>query len=220
MPGAIQVEAGSTLTVFSDEIGRHHLWDLPELTFRAGLNDRIEVFAVATGLWIDSVRDQGASIKTIGGSDVQLNAKFGLLTEDRHALTLSAAAGLSLPVGSAAFSSGSYDPSLRLLWAKGLPRDWSLSGNVDFSESTAKSDWRSAGGISVGAGHPMTRASSWFVELFGNVSSGDPSQWRMDGGFAVVPSSNLQIDVSAGKALAGGPSAWFVAAGISARRLP
>ena len=212
---AVQVEAGVTYSAFSDDAGRHHQVDFPEATIRVGLTERVEVFVAATGYFVDMTADAGT---TQGGSDVQINAKFGLI--HRSSFTLSAATGLSLPTGSAAFSSGSYDPSLRFFWSKSLPHDWSVAGNLVFSDSTIEENRRAAAGASLSTSHPLVHAASWFAELFGNAANDEKSLWRLDGGVAIPVGPDFQIDVSGGHALATGPSLWFLGAGISARHRP
>ena len=41
----------------------------------------------------------------------------------------------------------------------------------------------------------------------------------MDGGFALLATRDLQVDLSAGRTLDQGPPAWFVSIGVSARRI-
>jgi hypothetical protein len=212
LPHAVQVEAGVTYSALSDDAERHKQVDFPEATIRVGLTERVEVFVAATGYFVDMTADAGT---TRGGSDVQINAKLGLL--DRGSFTLSAATGLSLPIGSAAFSSGGYDPSLRFLWSTSLPRDWSVAGNLVFSDVTIEENRRAAAGASLSTGHPLVHASAWFAELFGNATNDERSLWRLDGGVAIPVRSDFQIDVSGGRTLATGPSSWFLGAGISAR---
>src|SRR5688572_10261158 len=100
MPGAWQVESGVTVSASTGDGVDHRQWTIPELTLRAGLTRRVEVFLNATGFVLDVARDTGTSATTTGVSDVQLNAKLGLLTENSNVMTLSVAAGVSFPTGS------------------------------------------------------------------------------------------------------------------------
>lgn len=165
------------------------------------------------------MRAGDATTETEGWSDGQVNAKLGLLSEDHHHITLAAAVGLSLPTGSPAFTSDGYDPSLRFLWSKGLPRDWSVGGNVVLSDITVGQRRHSAAGTSLWTGHPISASSSWFVEVFANAASDEETLWQLDAGLALLATPNMQVDVSAGRALTNGPPAWFVSAGVTARRI-
>jgi Putative MetA-pathway of phenol degradation len=217
MPGAWQVESGVTVSASTDDGVDHRQWTIPELTLRAGLTRRVEVFLNATGFVLDVARDTGTSATTTGVSDVQLNAKLGLLTENSNVMTLSVAAGVSFPTGATVFSSGGYDPSLRVLWSKDLAGNWYIGGNIVLADTTIEERRTAAGGVGVSTGHAISGAWSWYVELFGNITQRDSSLWRLDGGVAIVTRPDLQFDVSAGRAVLSGSGAWFVSAGVSYR---
>jgi hypothetical protein len=216
VPRSFQLESGFTFAGFNDDDVSHHVTDLPEATLRFGLTPRFELFAnVSNGFW-DRASIGSASSTTSGASDLSVNAKIGWLSEGADPFTLSAAVGLSLPIGSDEFSSGGYDPAVRLLWSRSLPSDFALSGNVNVASVTAESDRQTVGAASLGLGHPLNASTSWFVELFGRIADGD-TQWTLDSGVAIVTSDDFQIDLSAGRVLQSGPAAWFVAAGITLR---
>jgi Putative MetA-pathway of phenol degradation len=217
VPRAFQLESGFTFAEFtSDDEVRHRALDFPEATLRFGLTPRFEVFTNVSGYFRDRGTANGVSDSTTGTSDLSVHAKLGMLSEERHGITLTAAAGVSFPVGSRAFSSGGYDPSLRLLWSRSLPRSFGLSGNVDVASIAVEDDRITASAVSLGLAHPLTESSSWFVELFGDFAEGD-ALWQLDGGVAIVTSDDFQIDISAGRTLQSGPSAWFAAVGITLR---
>ncbi|MGH9383517.1 MAG: transporter [Vicinamibacterales bacterium] len=217
VPRAFQLESGFTLAEFSDGGVRHRLVDLPEATLRFGLTPRFELFANLSSYFWDRATFGGRAERASGASDLSVNAKIGWLSEARHGITLAAAVGLSLPVGSDEFSSGGYDPSVRLLWSRSVPGDFGLSGNLDIASVTAGPERLTAGAASLGLGRGLSESSSWFVELFGDFVEGGSHQWQLDGGIAVVPRPDVQIDLSAGRTLQSGPSAWFLAAGITLR---
>ncbi len=217
VPRAFQLESGFTFAEFtSDDELRHQALDFPEATLRYGLTPRFELFANVSGYFRDRASANGVADTTTGTSDLSVHAKLGMLSEERHGITLTAAAGVSFPVGSRAFSSSGYDPSLRLLWSRSLPRSFGLSGNVNVASFKVDDDRITGSAASLGLAHPLTESSSWFVELFGDFAQGD-AIWQLDGGVAVVTSDDFQIDISGGRTLQSGPSAWFAAAGITLR---
>lgn len=216
VPRAIQLESGLTFAEFSDTVERHRVLDLPEATLRVGLTPRVELFANVSSWFLDHASLGDFSGNVSRASDSSVNVKLAWLSEERHGVTLNAAAGLSLPVGSDAFTSGGYDPSLRLLWSRRLPRDFGLSGNLDVASVTAGDQRVIASAASLGLARPLTASASWFVELFGDFVEGD-AEWQLDGGVAILTSDDFQIDLSAGRTLQSGPSAWFVAGGITIR---
>jgi hypothetical protein len=91
-----------------------------------------------------------------------------------------------------------------------------LSGNVNVASVTIDDERTMTSAASLGLGHPVNESTSWFVELFGNFSEGS-HEWQLDGGVAIVTADDFQIDLSAGRTLQSGPSAWFAAAGITVR---
>ena len=214
--GAVQIEAGLTDARLGAGADRQHLLDFPEVTVRVGVSRRVEVFGSTAGLWLD--RTAGA-VDAHGGADVQLNTKIGLLASRRTLVSL--AGGLSVPTGSGPFTSGGYDPSLRLLWSRALPGDRSLGGNVVLADTTVSAHKHAAAtGASLAAGHALVGPSAWFAEVFATATRHDTVQWRADGGLAIPCGTNCQVDVSGGRALTSTPRAWFLAAGITARHLP
>jgi hypothetical protein len=216
VPRSFQVELGMAFSEFSDALMRHQVVDLPEATIRFGVTPRVELFANVSNWFVDHRTFGDVSGDVSGAGDTSINAKLAWLSEGQHPINLNVAAGLSLPVGSDDFSSGGYDPSLRLLWSRSLPRDFAVSGNLDIASVTVGDDRLVASAASLGLGHSLTARSSWFVELFGDFVDGD-AQWQFDGGVAIVTSDDFQIDLSAGRTLQSGPAAWFVAAGITIR---
>jgi hypothetical protein len=217
VPRAFQVEAGFTFAEFTDEAGRHRLIDFPEATFRFGFRPRLELFANISNYNWDHASESDSLETMTGGSDLSLHAKVGLLSEETDRVTLSAAVGLSLPVGSRSFSSDGYDPSLRVLWARSLPSDFGLSGNLDVASVTVDDSRVGLTAASIGLSRPLTESTSWFVELFGTLVESSDANWQFDGGVAIVTSDDFQIDLSTGRSLRGGPAAWFASAGITLR---
>jgi hypothetical protein len=217
VPRAFQLESGLTFAEFDDGDGRHRQVDFPEATLRFGLTPRFELFANGSNLvWNRTTSTSGSSIAATRGTDLSLNAKVGLLSANANGITLSAAMGLSLPVGSDGETSDGYDPSLRLLWSKALPNDFGLSGNLNIAAATSDGRREAIGSASLGIGRPLASSTSWFVELFGDFIKGGQPEWQLDGGVAIAATEDMQFDISAGRTLEEGPS-WFVSGGISLR---
>jgi hypothetical protein len=216
---AVQLETGLTYAEFDDGNGHHRQVDFPEATLRFGFTGRVEAFVNGTNLvWNRTTSSPGVSTASTRGTDFSLNMKVGLLSEDPDPMTLSAAIGLSLPVGSHGESSDGYDPSLRLLWSKDLSGGVGVAGNLNVSSATVDDERRALGAASIGIGRSFVKSSSWFVELFADFLEGDSAQWQLDGGFAIQTAPDRQIDISVGRTLKSGPAEWFAAAGLTLRR--
>ena len=128
----VQLELGVQVGQSLSEEERDWTTGWGQSTLRIGIVDPIELFVSWGGLWVD--RDSVAGVTRIvaGATDLLVGAKVALLDESRHGLTLTIAPSSSVPVGGGDFSSGSYDGSLRLMWARSLPKGWDRSGNVLF----------------------------------------------------------------------------------------
>ena len=90
-------------------------------TVRVGIVDPVEVFVTWGGFSVDRDSAAGITVVESGSNDVLLGAKFAVLSESRHGLTLTLQPSTSFPIGGDDFSSGSYDSSVRLMWGRSLP---------------------------------------------------------------------------------------------------
>jgi hypothetical protein len=217
-PRAFQVEAGG---VFADAPpGEEHRWTQTwgQLTLRYGLTRRIEFFGGWDGLSLDRVTVLGQSRVVAGGNDLRVGAKFALLIEEANGLTVTIAPAWSFPTGSEAFTSGSQDPSFRILWARSLPREWWVWGNLLWSRlSDATSRYWETGAM-IGLTRDLTERLSAFVEASNVLQADRPDNWTVDGGVARVIGFDSQLDFSVGKTFLHRGDDWFVSAGITLRR--
>ena len=218
IPRALQVEAGGIFegAPSTDERRWTETWG--QLTFRYGVTRRIEIFGGWDGLSLDRVSALGVSRIVAGGNDLRVGAKLGLLTEEANGLTVTISPSWSFPVGSEEFTSGSQDPSFRMMWSRSLPRDWSVSGNllwVRTSDSIGRY-WES--GVTVGATRGLTDTLAAFVEESSVLVTDRPNNWSIDGGVAWVVGLDLQLDASVGHTWLDEGGEWFVSAGITLRR--
>jgi hypothetical protein len=216
--GAIQVEAGVQGQGEPPGDGRRWAQTWGQLAFRFGVTPRIEIFSGWDGLSLERRRGAGTTRTVSGVGDLRLGAKIAVLNEDRHGMTLTISPMLSFPIGSSSFSSGSYDGSFRLLLARSLPRDWSVSGNVLFLRTSDEAGryWNNA--ATIGVSRAITASVSAFVEMAGVLLAEQPDAWTIDGGVAWVARPNLQWDVSVGHTFHDRGDDWFVSAGITIRR--
>ena len=214
----LQLELGVETAQSRLETERDLATSWAQSTLRIGVIDPIELFVNWGGVSVN--RDSAAGVTEIetGSNDVVLGAKFAILDESRHGLTLTVAPSSSLPIGGDDFSSGSYDGSLRFLWARSLPRDWDLSGNVVFLRTSDASGRYWDNLVTAGAAKSLSQSLSAFGELA--VGLAEPRAWTVDGGIAWVSRQNVQWDASAGVLVRGPGQNWFVSGGLTLRRLP
>jgi Putative MetA-pathway of phenol degradation len=218
--GVFQLEAGGQLEEAppGGDLRWKQTWG--QLTIRYGLSRRIEIFGGWDGFSLDRVLINGTSRVVVGGNDLRLGTKLALLTEEAHGLTLTIAPAWSFPLGSEEFTSGSEDPSFRVLWARSLPRDWSISGNLLWlrTSDTIGRYWDTS--VTVGVTRGLTESFSVFVEGSNVLQAIRPDSLTIDGGIAWVVRTDLQLDLSAGHTLHNRGDDWFASAGITLRRRP
>jgi hypothetical protein len=216
--GVLQVELGVETAQSRLETERDLATSWAQATLRIGIVDPIELFVNWGGVSVNRDSAAGATVIETGSNDVALGAKFAILDESRHGLTLTVAPSSSFPIGGDDFSSGSYDGSLRFLWARSLPADWDLSGNVVLLRTSDASGRYWDNLVTAGAAKSLSPSLSAFGELA--VGLAEPRAWTVDGGIAWVSRQNVQWDASAGVLVRGPGQSWFVSGGLTLRRLP
>ena len=203
----VQFENGFTLTRES----RGSRMSLGEALVRVGVGRNTELRIGAEGSLLEGFAR--------GRSDISIGAKVAILEQERSWISVSLLPAVSLPVGSAAFSSGGLDPGVKLAWSRGLNGSFALAGNVNLaSVSRDGSRW-------------VERAASW--SLSRDVGAGWNSYWEL---FVVSPSeqrlasswiantgvshsagANARFDIRVGKRLSRSGPDWFAGAGIAIR---
>ena len=215
--GVLQLELGVEATGSRTAAEQNWATVWGQSTLRLGIVDRIEVFVNWGGVSVDRDSAAGTTVIEAGSNDVVLGAKFAVLNESRHGVTFTIAPSSSLPIGGDDFSSGSYDGSLRLMWARSLPQAWDLSGNLVFLRTSDSGGRYWDNLVTTSAGRSVSRS----VYLFGELAVGLAERtWTVDGGLAWVSRQNVQWDVSAGMLVHGAGDSWFVSGGLTLRRLP
>lgn len=216
-PGVVQVEAGGMFEGAPRGDDRRWTETWGQLTLRYGVTRRLEIFGGWDGLSLDRMSVLGVSRIVAGGNDLRVGAKLGLLMEEAHGLTLTFSPTWSFPIGSEEFTSGSQDPSFRVMWSRSLPREWSVWGNLlgmRTSDSLGRY-WDT--GVMVGVTRDLTDRLGAFVEESSVFDAGRPDNWSIDGGLAWVVGLDLQLDGSVGHTWLDRGGDWFVSAGITLR---
>ncbi len=181
--GVWQIETGWSFESERQDGTVLHELALPLALFRMGVTDRFELRVGADGLLSDTNSSPG-SRRMSGRSDVEVGAKLKLLESARTGFELSVLPIVSLPIGSSAFTSGGYDPTVEMAWAQSLPRGFSLSGNVT-AASVSEDDHRFTQHIlTVSVDRDLAAGWNGFAEAFRASSferDGD-AVWIVDAG--------------------------------------
>ena len=189
----------------------------PELLMRIGLTKCLEIRIGGDGFL--SQRSLGAA-RISGYSDVELAAKIVVFNEGRHRPALSLIPLLSLPLGSPDFSSGDYDPGLKVALGKDLPKGFSLGGNVNVSSLTTPDGRFLQTAFSASLGHGLRRGFRGYWEIFGLTpwQNAGSAAWLANAGVTHSIGKHAQIDARAGKRLTDVGPDWFWGFGMAFRQ--
>ena len=191
--GCQQLEGGYQLG--HDDAGATHS-TLPLMLYRIGVSDALELRTS----WDGEIFTRADGVSSNAATDPSVGAKLRL--RDGVGLSLSLLAQLSLPVGSAAATSGGLDPSVALLWKRPLSEDTAVSGAFTLASISALAAGRSLqSAIAIDLGRDFGHGFGGFVEYASSNQRGAGFMQTLDGGLTWLVGHNLQLDVNAGLGL-------------------
>jgi hypothetical protein len=217
--GMWQLESGISLA--GDQEGGLSRKELaaPLAMLRLGLRNRLELRVSAEGVLSDEIRTSAGHVRVTGGSDMQIGAKWKLFARPRRCFLIALEPVLSVPTGSEAFTSGGYDPLLKLIVDRSFRGGFSLSANVVLASNSEAGSRFTQQGASASVSHALPRGWSGFVEISttsAETLNGD-RVWIFDTGASRPIGRRVQVDVSVGRGLSDAAADWFVGAGIAMR---
>lgn len=218
-PGLWQLETGTMFQSDHVEPGTlAHDVSLPNALLRVGLNSRTELRLGAEGFLAESVSTPGTSMSS-GISDFEVGLKYRVLDQQRNGFDLSLIPILSMPVGTGAFSTGGFDPTLKVTFSRDLPAGFGLGSNVIVSSISEDHVRFTQTGLSTSVGHGIGDGWGMFWELYGvsAMTRGSGAAWLADTGVTRAIGQNLQMDVSVGRGLASDAPDWFIGLGFAIR---
>lgn len=236
--GTVQVEMGWSFQSLRDPASsdpgavagtaaRTHEMTAPQALVRLGISPHFELRASIDGLLTDSSSAPGVR-RVSGMSDVDLACKIVLVDEappgyretfwDGFGLGL--IPGLSMPIGSSAFTSGGYDPALSVVWDRSMPHGFDASGVVSVASLTDHGArfTQTLAGVSFGRDFRRGWSGFWDLTVFSALTHGGASASFADAGVQHHLGRNAQFDVSLGHRLHGAAPEWVVTAGLAIRR--
>src|SRR5262245_52025162 len=157
--GLFQFESGWTYE--ADGAARRQ--SMPAGLLRLGLSRRVELRLGGDGY----LSQTDGTVRQSGYSDFDLGAKVGLLDEPAAGFDMAIIPMLSMPTGSAGFTSGAFDPTLKLTFARSLPAGFGLSGNVNVSSVSDDLGRFGQRAFSLTAGHDLVAGWGGFLEVYG-----------------------------------------------------
>lgn len=211
--GIWQLETGA---IYGGE-GTARAFAAPQALLRVGVSRTFELRFGTAGVVAE--REGAGFENTVGGADFELGAKLTLLDEEKHGIAMSVIPIVSFPTGSAAFSSGGVDPTVKLTWARDLPSGFGLSGNFNVMSQTEDDVRVNRGAWSLSLGHDLAFGWGGYAEVFGfsSLEKGGGQAVTFNGGITHGIGPDRQIDFTVGKGVSDAADDWFVSAGFSLR---
>lgn len=210
-PGLVQWEGGFTFERERDRVG---MTTGPYPLLRVGLSRTVEVRVASDGLKFS--RSSGARS---GMADQEVGIKIRLAEPGKYRPSLAILGRLSLPYGSAEYSSRGYDPGVTLAWGRDLKAGFEVSGNFNLDNVTANVRRVLQDGESLSVAHHVNGRWGTYCEVY-TISEPEISgsrDWVLNGG-VTRNYGNVQLDAEAGHALTRRGTVWFFGVGFAYRR--
>lgn len=216
--GIFQVESGMVFDGDHVDDFTARTITAPAYLVRLGLTSRLELQVASEGMFSRSISAPGLSSSVSGRADVDLGIKAKLATEAEAGVNVAVLGTLNLPTGAEGFTSGGYDPGVKLALGKSLPGGMSVGGNVQLASATAGEGRVLQHALSGVVARAFSGGWAAFGEVYRQSAGPGATATSMDAGVSRVVGSNLQLDFSVGRGLAGPATDWFVALGVAVRR--
>jgi hypothetical protein len=168
--------------------------DLPESLVRLGLTNRVEARF--------TTQNAVLALGSIGGADIEsadtAASVKALIAGPNTRLPKSAVLSLSLPTGSRAMTSGSYDPGLIFIWTQAFPHTYFINEVAGATLTTLTGARKASWAPSVAFGRSVSSAITVFGEYAPTVQTDSSVTHVVDGGFAVTRGKLQQFDARVG----------------------
>ena len=204
----LQLESGLTF----QNVDHGRALSGPEVLFRYGTSESTEL---RLGL-----PDYNYSISHArshaGFGDTYLGVKYRFFSDKDYG-DIALIPAVSIPSDDETFSSGSYDPELKLTWSFDLSASWSLSV-MTFGVWTSEDGNRTFPVQQTASlGHQLSETLAMFLEYAGTFSADDPPEHVLHSGLAYFITRDFVVDAHAGFTVNGSDQAPFVACGFAFR---
>ena len=216
--GLWQLETGVLFQSDRTDPVTAHDTSAPNVLMRIGLGSRLELRIGGEGFLAESLSTPGSGMAT-GASDLELGLKYKFVDQSRAGVDFSVIPIISIPTGSDPFTTGGYDPTVKFVLQRDLPRGFGIGGNLIVASITEDNHRFTQTSVSASLGHDLGAGWGGFWELYGAsaLSRDGGRAWLFDTGVTHTIGKNLQIDVSVGRGLTTDAPDWFLGAGFAIR---
>ena len=189
--GSLQIETGANLSTQ----GNRYAADLPESLLRVGLSKHWEIRLLAGNLMYQT--DHAVRAGRLGAQDLGLSTKV-LVSGPNSLLPKSAILNISVPTGGKGMTSGSYDPSLALIWTQTGSRGYFLNEVAQATVTTYYGARRPIWAPSIAGGRSLTAHLTGFAEYAPTPLPDRTVPYTVDGGLAYIAGKLQQFDCRTG----------------------
>jgi Putative MetA-pathway of phenol degradation len=208
-PGSLQVETGMAVSFQKSQ----YTADFPESLIRIGITKRFEGRFQASNASYQPWQAADTKFQT---EDIGVSGKI-LLGGPNPIVPKTAIMNLSLPTGGLQYTSGSYDPSLTLLWAQNITHGWSILEVAQGTLTTLRDARRPIWAPSISVGYPLSDKLSGYVEYAPSLLQDRSFVYILDGGLLLLHNKTRQFDVHAGYLADAGGIHTLIGFGYSVR---
>ncbi len=189
--GMLQVETGVGIGYTKTS----YVADFPESLARWGIGHRVELRLMSSNGVYQPNPDAGE--KKLQSQDMAFGAKAGMAPAN-SIVPQAAVMMLNCPTGGAAYTSGTFDPSLIFVWQQIARRGFVLTENIGAVRSTAEDKRKTIWVPGIAVGHEVTHIVAAYVEYAPSFTAGESPIHIVDGGVTYRRTPDSQIDVKVG----------------------
>lgn len=188
---------------------------------RLGLAPRFELQVSGEGMFSRLETTPHGHSRVSGGSDFDLGAKIKLVSEARAHVTMSLAGSLNVPAGSAAFTSGGYDPTIKLALGRTIGPAYLLYSTLQAASVTDAAGRFTQRGASIALSRTLPAGWGTYGELFVVTPCvrGAAAAGNFDGGVVRTVGRNVQVDAWIAHGLNDVATNWSYGVGIAVRHV-
>lgn len=223
--GHLQLESGYTFTYNREGGTRTTDHTAPEMLWRIGLSDHVELrvgwdgYTYTDSLFRGGVGGDSRKRAFQDANDLSLGLKVKLFEQEGWRPHFGIIAAVTVPTGAGGGTSGDVDPEIVFLWAYDLSENTAIAGNVGIAVPTEDSHRFVQTTASLAYAFALTEKWGAYAEYFGIYPSSDSGHDAhfFNAGFTYLVNKDFQLDVRVGLGLNEEAGDFFTGVGLSKR---
>lgn len=187
---------------------------------RIGLGRRFELRLSGDGFTSEKSSDGFSSAERIRGvGDPSVGFKWKLRNESRFLPALAVIPAVAMPWGHSKVTSGTYDPQVKVAWAKDAPLGFAVSGNINWTNMSDGVGRVAQDAFTVSVGHELGKGFSgyWEAFTFSREERDGPRVSVFQTGLTHGVGESAQLDVSVARRMTAAGPDWMISTGFVVR---